>query len=111
MKKMVMIPAAFMLFILFFTVFGDRGLLRIYNLNDEKEEMQRRLDELAVENERLKKEIEALKTDRRHLERIARKELGLVKKDEIIFQFPAEDNGASGTKQDKPTKSEKAEKK
>ncbi len=86
-KRMYLVPAAGILFILFFTVFGERGLLRIYHLKQEKEDIQKRLEELKVENERLKREIEALKTDRRYLESIARKDFGLVRPKEVIYQF------------------------
>jgi cell division protein FtsB len=86
-KRMYLIPAGGILFILFFTVFGERGLLRIYHLNQEKQENHKRLEELKAENEKLKREIEALKTDRRYLESIARKDFGLVRPNEIIYQF------------------------
>ena len=88
-KRMYLIPAGGILFILFFTVFGDRGLLRIYHLNQEKQDIQKHLEELKNENEKLKREIEALKTDRRYLESIARKDFGLVRRNETIYQFPS----------------------
>ena len=88
-KRMYLIPAGGILFILFFTVFGDRGLLRIYHLNLEKQNIQKHLEELKNENEKLKREIEALKTDRRYLESIARKDFGLVRRNETIYQFPS----------------------
>jgi cell division protein FtsB len=104
-KRMYLIPAGAILFILFFTIFGERGLLRIYHLNQEKQETRKRLEELKAENEKLKREIEALKTDRRYLESIARKDFGLVRQNETIYQFtPAEKAGsgnpppAAGTK-------------
>ena len=90
-KKMYLIPAGGILFILFFTIFGERGLLRIYQLNREKQLMQKRLEELHAENDQLKRELEALKSDRRYLESIARKDFGLVKKNETIYQFPPAD--------------------
>jgi cell division protein FtsB len=86
-KSLYLIPAGGILFILFFTVFGERGLLRIFHLTQEKQEIQKRLEELKAENEKLKREIEALKTDRRYLESIARKDFGLVRPNEIIYQF------------------------
>ncbi|HTP66671.1 MAG TPA: septum formation initiator family protein [Geobacteraceae bacterium] len=98
-KQMYLIPAAGILFILFFTVFGERGLLRIYHLNQEKQETLRRLEELKTENEKLKREIEALKTDRRYLESIARKDFGLVRPKETIYQFPTADKPAAGAPQ------------
>jgi cell division protein FtsB len=88
-KRMYLIPAGVILFILFFTIFGERGLLRIHHLNQEKEDMQKRAAALQLENAQLKREIEALKSDRRYLESIARKDFGLVRKNEIIYQFPA----------------------
>jgi cell division protein FtsB len=82
-----LIPAVIVLFILFFTVFGERGLLSIYHLNRERKDMDIRMEALKADNDRLRREIEALKTDRRYLESIARKDFGLVRKNEIIYQF------------------------
>ena len=87
-KRMYLVPAGVILFILYFTIFGERGLLRIYHLNQEKEDVQKRASALQLENDQLKREIEALKSDRRYLESIARKDFGLVRKNEIIYQFP-----------------------
>lgn len=89
-KRMYLIPAGCIIFILFFTVFGDKGLLRIYELRHDKSRIDTRLTEAKVENEKLKLEIVALKTDRRYLESIARKDLGLVRSNEVIYQFPQE---------------------
>lgn len=87
-KRMYFIPAGFILIFLSFTVFGERGLLRIHHLNNEKEELQERTALVKLENDQLKREIEALKTDRRFLESLARKDFGYVRKNEIIYQFP-----------------------
>jgi len=89
-KKMYFIPAGCIAFILFFTVFGDKGLLRIYELKQDKSRIDNRLIDARGENEKLKREIMALKTDRRYLESIARKEFGLVHNNEVIYQFPQE---------------------
>ena len=100
-KRMIIIPAVFILFILFFTIFGERGLLSIRQLNREKQELQIKADELKVENEKLKREIEALRSDRRYLESIARRDFGLVRSNEIIYQFPAPEK-SEANKQEKP---------
>lgn len=86
-KRMFLIPAGFILFVLYFTIFGERGLLRIYHLHQEKEDIRKRAETLKAENERLKREIEALRSDRRYLESIARKDFGLVRPNEVIYQF------------------------
>ena len=90
-KRLFLIPAGVIIFILFFTVFGERGLLRIYHLSKEKQEIQKNLDFFKSENEKLKREIEALRSDRRYLESIARRDFGLVRQNEIIYQFPKQD--------------------
>lgn len=87
---MYLIPAGCIAFILFFTVFGDKGLLRIYELRHDKSRINARLNDARTENEKLKLEIVALKSDRRYLESIARKDFGLVRSNEVIYQFPQE---------------------
>jgi cell division protein FtsB len=89
-NKMYLIPAGCIVFILFFTVFGDKGLLRIYELKHDKARINTRLNDAKNENEKLKQDIAALKTDRRYLESIARKDFGLVRSNEVIYQFPQE---------------------
>ncbi|HIJ82257.1 MAG TPA: septum formation initiator family protein [Desulfuromonadales bacterium] len=89
-KKMYLIPAGCLVFILFFTVFGDKGLLRIVELRQDKNKIDARLAENHSDNEKLKREIVALKSDRRYLESIARKDFGLVRSNEVIYQFPQE---------------------
>ena len=87
---MYFIPAGCIIFILFFTVFGDKGLLRIYELKQDKRKIDSRLMDTKGENQQLKREILALKNDRRYLETIARKDFGLVRSNEIIYQFHQE---------------------
>lgn len=91
-RRTYLIPAGCLAFILFFTVFGERGLLRIYEMRQEKKRIDDKVSELKTENDKLRTEIAALHNDRYHLERIARKDLGLVKPNEIIYQFPPAGN-------------------
>lgn len=89
-KRMYLIAAGCLAFILFFTVFGDKGLLRIYELKQDKLKTDGQLTEARETNEQLKREIIALRTDRRYLESIARKDFGLVRGNEVVYQFPHE---------------------
>ena len=100
-KRFFLLPAAVIVFILFFTVFGDRGLLRINHLHRDRDEMQTRLLELKSENEKLKREVTALQSDRRYLESIARRDFGLVRSNEVIYQFPPQEKAPAA--QDKAT--------
>lgn len=87
---MYLIAAGCLAFILFFTVFGDKGLLRIHELQQDKKRIDGQLTETRNNNEQLKREIIALRTDRRYLESIARKDFGLVRSNEVVYQFPQE---------------------
>ncbi len=86
-RRTWLIPGACLAFILFFTVFGERGLLRIYEMKREKQRIEQRVGELRIENQKLATTVEALHSDRHQLERIARKDLGLVQPNEVIYQF------------------------
>lgn len=97
-KRMYIIPGLAVAFILYFTIFGERGLLRIYHLNKEKQQVQQRLEAIKGENMKLVREVEALKNDRRYLESIARRDFGMVRKNEVIYQFPAQTKQAEGNK-------------
>jgi cell division protein FtsB len=98
---MYIIPILAVTFILYFTIFGERGLLRIYHLNREKQDVQQRLEALKGENSKLVREVDALKNDRRYLESIARRDFGMVRKNEIIYQFPQKSNQKSVDQENK----------
>ena len=72
---------------IFFTFFGEKGLLQVYRLRRELREIERVNMELRQENERLRGEIGNLRTNKKYIEELARRELGLVKKGEIVYQF------------------------
>lgn len=87
---MYLILAGCIAFILFFTVFGDKGLLRIFELRQDMARLRTGLNDTRAANEKLKREIIALKSDYRYVESIARKDFGLVRANEVIYQFPPE---------------------
>ena len=71
-----------------FALFGDRGVLRLFKTYHHRTDLQLKVEQLVAENQRLKESIEALQNDHATIERIARQELGMVRKDEIVYQFP-----------------------
>ncbi len=89
-NRMYLILAGCIAFILFFTVFGDKGLLRIFELRQDMARLRTGLNDTRAANEKLKREIIALKSDYRYVESIARKDFGLVRANEVIYQFPPE---------------------
>jgi cell division protein FtsB len=67
--------------------FGDRGFIYLYKKDKERQEYLVRIQKLEAANNELKDEIDRLRNDREYIEATARKELGLVKKDEVIYRF------------------------
>jgi cell division protein FtsB len=75
------------LVMIFFTFFGNKGLLQVYRLRRELKEIERVNTELRQENDKLRAEIDNLRTNKKYIEELARRELGLVKRGEIVYQF------------------------
>jgi cell division protein FtsB len=87
-KKIISILLLIILLaLLSITVFGQRGLLHMARLKEELKRFEVSNQKLQQENTALKKEIEQLKNDRRHLEELARDELGLTKENELIYDL------------------------
>lgn len=80
-------PLAVVVLIFGFALFGDRGILDMMKLANQKDALAQTVAEVEAQNEVLRAEIVALKGDRHYIERIARTELGMVRDDELVFQF------------------------
>ena len=63
---------------------------RRHNIEMEVQHLKRLNTDLAGKNGRLTQRIQALRTDERVIEQIAREELGMIRTDETIFLFPPE---------------------
>ncbi|OHB29387.1 MAG: hypothetical protein A2X84_01395 [Desulfuromonadaceae bacterium GWC2_58_13] len=82
-----LIPGVLLLAVLAAAVFGEKGILCAIKSNQEKELLQQQVRTLELVNQGLRKEIESLRSDPRYLEAISRKELGMVREDELVYQF------------------------
>ena len=69
-----------------FIVFGENGLTDLYKLKMEKDNLSKKSDELKKKNLSLYREIERLKNDPGYVEDVARKELGVIGKDDVIIK-------------------------
>lgn len=73
------------LLLLFFM--PGRGLLHYRNLRKQAEALRTENQQLRDSNQKLDAEIKRLKTDDKYLEELARKEYGLLKKNEEVYEF------------------------
>lgn len=75
-----------------YAVFGNRGVLRILQAEEQKQELEGKLDELKQQQQKLKDEIERLQKDKNYWEHLARTRLGMVREGELIYHLPDLDN-------------------
>lgn len=88
LKKKIMLVLAIMAMcsMLLFIVFGENGLTDLYKLKMGKDNLSKKSDELKKKNLSLYREIERLQNDPGYVEDVARKELGVIGKDEVIIK-------------------------
>jgi cell division protein FtsB len=70
---------------LLFILFSDRGLSDLFALKSERDRLVWENIQLKEENDALYRTIERLRNDPEYIESVARKELGMIKEDEVIL--------------------------
>ena len=78
-------------FLMFFSfaivfIFGDHGLLKLYNIKNERKMIQKKISQLREEKEILKNEKSKIENDLEYIEKIAREKYKMVKPGEKIFK-------------------------
>ena len=78
-------------FLIFFSltivfIFGDHGVLKLYNIKNERKIIQKKITELREEKEKLKSEKSKIENDLGYIEKIAREKYKMVKPGEKIFK-------------------------
>jgi cell division protein FtsB len=87
-RKIVVTTGIVVLFSFLFVIgLGDRGAVDFYQLHLRKVRLDRSNLELQKKNRVLYRSIQRLKHDPEFIENIARSELGMVGKDEVVYQF------------------------
>jgi cell division protein FtsB len=69
------------------TIFGDKGLLHLNQLEEELNSIKKINNNHRLENKLLREEIDLLKYNNLYIEEKARQELGLIKNKEIIYHI------------------------
>lgn len=75
-----------------FAVFGNRGVLRIFQAQEQKQQLEQQLAELQQQQQELRSEIERLQKDKNYWEQLARTKLGMVREGELIYHLPDQKN-------------------
>ena len=79
--------------LLLFIMFGENGVVDLHVLKVKRDNLLKRNAALSQENLSLYREIERLRNDPKYVENVARQELGLIGKDEVIFKVKKEQKG------------------
>ncbi len=91
-KNLLTICLLVVIFLMFaYAVFGSRGVLRIFQAEKQKHELQLELAEIRQQQEQLHREIERLQKDKSYWEQLARTKLGMVREGELIYYLPDKD--------------------
>ena len=73
-----------------YAIFGERGVIRIFKAERQKDALEEQLVALQEEQQELRAEIERLKHDKDYWEQLAREKLGMVREGELIYHLPPE---------------------
>ena len=95
--KALLITMVLLVPALLWLALGQRGLIRLYSSEMERQDYLNRIEALSRENQVLIEEVERLRSDLQYIESVARKELRLVGRDDVIYRLQDElpDTGSS----------------
>jgi cell division protein FtsB len=79
--------AVFILVMGFLIAFGNRGLVDNYMMRERLAALKKANQDIARENRGLKKTIILLRSELPYVEMVARNELGMVKKGDLVYRF------------------------
>jgi len=86
-QKILLIFVVLGLFsMLFMIIEGENGLKDLSVLRNQRDRILEKKARIEQENIRLYREIDRLKNDPAYIESVARKELGMIGKNEVIFK-------------------------
>lgn len=83
---MVSVAILILFSMLLLIVFAENGLIDLNSLKEERDRLIEKNESLARDNLALYNEIERLKNDNKYIENIARQELGMIGKNEVILK-------------------------
>lgn len=86
-KKLAVGLSLFVVVVFLVALFGERGLVAVLRLRAEYNKIQSRIAKIQDQNLSTSQEIERIKREEKYIEKSARELLGLVKEDEIVYEF------------------------
>ena len=84
MKKYAVLTAALGLAV--YAVFGNGEIIDLLSAQKERDTVLAEIKQIEADNAELEEKIKLLKTDNRYVAHVARIELGMIGKDEIVYK-------------------------
>ena len=97
-RVVLLLMLVFFLVLGLLTFWGDKGILHLFRLQKELVRIKEANRTVEEENRKLKEEVRRLQNEKRYIEEIARKELGMMKEGEILYQFDPPKNDKESSK-------------
>ncbi len=72
---------------------GEGGMVHLRRTEVERQASLDRIRKLAAENQALIEEVRRFRTDMKYVESVARKELNLIRENEVIYRLGKKKNG------------------
>lgn len=93
-RQIIMMAVIFIAMFSFMLVvlFGDNGMVELSRLRRTHRNLLNDNDRLTQENLYMYRSIDRLQNDPSYVENIARRELGMIRSDELIFKFKDDEN-------------------
>lgn len=86
-KRFIFAGVTIVALILIYTAFSARGLLKVKQLIYDSNSINTQIDLITDKNNKLKIEAAALSNEITTIEKAAREQLDLVKKNEVLYKF------------------------
>lgn len=67
--------------------FGKRGIVDNYAMRERLSALKKTNQDIALENKELKKTIMLLRSDLQYIEMVARNDLGMVRKGDLVYRY------------------------
>ena len=77
----------FLLLMALLITFGNRGVVDNYLMSKRLDRLKAQTIKITAENNELKKKIILLRNDVNYIEIVARNELGMVKKGDVVYRW------------------------
>ena len=86
-RRGLILLLCFLGLLLLLSLLGDRSLFQLFRMVRVKADFEHQIETLKSENTLLRQEVEAMRRFPSRAEEIARRDLGLVRPGEIVYQF------------------------